>query len=98
MDGSVRWDRLGRTLLLGVLLLILFLYIGPARSYFSTRAELGRQRAEVSRLADENHRLKERRAALTRPKTLEAEARALGMVRPGERAYAIEDPRAGRAR
>jgi cell division protein FtsB len=96
LDGSVRWDRLGRTLLLGVLLLIVYLYIGPARSYFSTRAELGRQRAAVAQLAAENKRLKERRSALTRPKTLEAEARRLGMVRPGERAYAIEGSRSDR--
>jgi hypothetical protein len=86
---GIRWDRVGRIGLLVVLVGILGLYVGPARSYFSTRGEAGVKRAEVQRLQRENVRLRQRRAALRSPKALEREARRLGMVRPGERAYVV---------
>lgn len=87
----VRWDRLGRVALLAVLVGVLFLYVGPARSYVSTWKDSSAKSAEVAKLRSEQRRLLSRRAALTRPATLEREARELGMVRPGERAYVIED-------
>jgi cell division protein FtsB len=87
--GGVRWDRIGRVALLLVLGLILLLYIGPARSFYSTWRESHAKRTEVRRLAAENARLNARRRALQDPRTLEAEARKLGMVRPTERAFVI---------
>ena len=76
--------------LLLVLGLILLLYIGPARSFLSTWQEAKGKRAEVHRLAAENRRLQARRRALQSPRTLEVEARRLGMVRPGERAFVVQ--------
>ena len=73
--------------LLIVLLGMLFLYVGPARSYWSTVQEAKHRRAEVSRLKHENAKLRARRDALRNPAALEREARRLGMVRPGERSY-----------
>jgi cell division protein FtsB len=92
MDGRtrIRWDRLGRWALIGVFALVLYLYIGPALSWISTYREAGRQRAQVAELRVENQRLRERKAALTSPGALEREARRLGMVKKGERAYIIE--------
>ncbi len=87
----IRWDRVGRVALLCVLVAIVLLYIGPARSYWTARGEAERKNAEVTRLEREHARLKERRKALTQPQTLEAEARKLGYVKPGEQAYVIED-------
>lgn len=89
-SGRVRWDRLGRVALLLVLGLILLLYVGPARSFVSTWRESRAKRVEVHRLEAENRRLQARRAALEDPRTLEMEARKLGMVRPGERAFVIQ--------
>ena len=92
MDGRtrIRWDRLGRWALIGVFALVLYLYIGPALSWISTYKEAGRQRAQVAELRVENQKLRDRKAALTSPGALEREARRLGMVKKGERAYIIQ--------
>ena len=58
-----------------------------------TYREAGRQRATVAELRAENARLRERRSALTAPGALEREARRLGMVKAGERAYIVENVR-----
>ncbi|HEU4657468.1 MAG TPA: septum formation initiator family protein [Capillimicrobium sp.] len=89
--ARIRWDRVGRVALLCVLVGIVALYVGPARSYFTTRQEAAEKRAEVQRLEEEHARLKARLAALDDPATLEQEARRLGYVKPGEKAYVIED-------
>jgi cell division protein FtsB len=87
---GIRWDRLGRWALIGVFALVLYLYIGPAVRWVSTYREAGRQRAAVAELRAENHHLRERKAELTAPGALETEARKLGMVKAGERAYIIQ--------
>ena len=88
--GGVRWDRVGRVALLLVLGLILLLYLGPARSFYSTWQESHSKRDQVRGLTAENARLNARRRALGDPRTLEAEARKLGMVRPTERAFVVK--------
>ena len=87
---GIRWDRVSRVALLVVLLGMLFLYIGPARSYWSTVQEAKHRRADVARLKHENTKLRARRDALRNPAALEREARRLGMVRPGERSYVVK--------
>jgi cell division protein FtsB len=87
---GIRWDRVSRVTLLVVLLGILFLYVGPARSYWSTVQEAKHRRAEVGALKRENAKLRARRAALGNPVALEREARRQGMVRPGERSYVVK--------
>jgi cell division protein FtsB len=87
---GIRWDRVSRVALLVVLLGMLFLYIGPARSYWSTVQEAKHRRADVARLKHENAKLRARRDALRNPAALEREARRLGMVRPGERSYVVK--------
>jgi cell division protein FtsB len=86
----IRWDRVGRRALIGVFALVLYLYIGPAIRWVQTYREAGRQRAQVAELRAENARLRERRHSLREPGALEREARALGMVKAGERAYIVE--------
>ena len=86
----IRWDRVGRWALIGVFALVLYLYIGPAITWIKTYREAGRQRAEVAALKAENARLRAHRRALRRPGALERQARRLGMVKAGERAYIIE--------
>jgi cell division protein FtsB len=87
----VRWDRVGRAALLCVLVGIVALYVGPARSYWTARGEAKTKSAEVHRLEREHARLQARKKALTEPATLEREARKLGYVMPGEKAYVVED-------
>jgi cell division protein FtsB len=87
---TIRWDRLGRLALLGMLFVILLLYISPARHWLQQSSTAGAQRQELDELTKENQQLKKRVRALRDPGALELEARRLGMVRQGERAYVIE--------
>ena len=91
MAYSVRWDRLGRIALLAVLAGVVALYVGPAHSYWQTWRESRARNAELSRLEAEHARLLARRRALSEPASLMREARRLGMVRVGERAFVIQD-------
>ena len=86
----IRWDRLGRWALLFVLGLVIYLYIGPARTWVSTWSEARQKREEVATRRTENERLKVRRNDLKRASALEREARRLGMVKAGERMYVVE--------
>jgi cell division protein FtsB len=88
--ARIRWDRVARVGLLLVLIGVVALYVNPARSWFSTLHESKARAAEVAALEKENARLKERSAELKDRHALEAEARRLGMVRPGEKAYVVE--------
>jgi cell division protein FtsB len=87
---SIRWDRLGRVALLGTLVVILLLYISPAKHWWQQSRTAGAQKDELRDLTVENRSLKKRVRALRDPGALEREARRLGMVRQGERAYVIE--------
>jgi cell division protein FtsB len=89
--GTVRWDRVGRVALLLLLGVVLLLYVNPAINYIQTWQNANTKNDEVKRLQQENKRLIARKQALKQPATLEHEARALGMVKPGERAYVVKD-------
>jgi cell division protein FtsB len=94
-SATVRWDRVGRVALLLLLGVVLLLYVNPAVNYVKTWQTANAKRGEVNRLQAQNKRLRARKAAMKQPATLEHEARALGMVRPGERSYVIRGlPRA----
>ena len=88
--AAIRWDRVSRVALLFVLVVLVYLYAGPARSYWHTVRAAKQRRAEVAVLKRENEHLRARRAALQGNSALEREARRLGMVRPGERPYVLE--------
>ncbi len=85
----IRWDRVGRWALIGVFAFVLYLYIGPARTWVSTYAEAKRKRDEVAAMRAQNERLQARKAELQRPGAVEFEARRLGMVKAGEKLYVI---------
>ncbi len=85
----VRWDRIGRLVLLFVGLLLIYLYINPARTYLATWQEARTKRAEVAQLEREHAVLLKRKNALRGPGSIEREARGLGMVKTDERAYVI---------
>jgi cell division protein FtsB len=87
---SIRWDRLSRVALLGTLVVILLLYLSPAKQWWQQSRTASAQREELRQLGAENRRLKRQVRALRDPGALEREARRLGMVRQGERAYVIK--------
>jgi cell division protein FtsB len=85
----IRWDRLGRIALLFIAALVIYLYVGPTRSWVTTYRQSKQRKGEVAALKRENARLTARRDELRRPATLETEARTLGMVRGAEKAYVV---------
>jgi len=86
---GIRWDRVARLSLVFALLLVLFMYVGPATKYWESWQLSRKTRAEVTTLRDDNARLRERARALQNPQRVELEARRLGMARPGERVYVV---------
>ncbi len=86
---GIRWDRLGRVALLIVFLGVLALAVGPAINLAGTWRESHERNATVQQLERENAKLKARKQALRDPRTLEREARRLGLVKPGERPYVV---------
>jgi cell division protein FtsB len=89
--SSIRWDRIGRVALLGTLAVIMVLYISPARHWIEQSRTAGEQNGELHELVAKNRELKRRVRELRTPGALEREARRLGLVRRGERAYVIEN-------
>jgi cell division protein FtsB len=85
----VRWDRAGRVGLLVVLVVVVGLYVQHTVSYFSTKSQFDQQQAIVNRLAHQNAHLERQQKSLSDPASIVRDARELGMVRPGERPYAI---------
>jgi cell division protein FtsB len=89
--SGIRWDRVGRFALLTTLVVILLLYLSPAKHWIQQSRTAAAQQDELQDLTAENGELKRRVRALRDPGALEREARRLGMVRQGERAYVIEN-------
>ena len=89
--SAIRWDRVGRVALLGTLAVIMVLYISPARHWIEQSRTAGEQNGELRELVAKNRQLKRRVRDLRTAGALEREARRLGMVRRGERAYVIEN-------
>src|SRR3954447_4855269 len=86
---NIRWDRLGRCALLCVLAGVLYLYVGPTSNWISTWRQSKQRHADLAALRAQNAQLKARRDRLRKSSTMEAEARSLGMVRGGVKAYVI---------
>jgi len=80
---------MGRVGLLLVLLAVAGLYVKQGLSLLSTHAQAEQQMAIVRRLITENAKLERERNSLNDPATIVRDARALGMVRPGERPYVL---------
>jgi cell division protein FtsB len=89
LRGRVRWDRIGRVSLLLVLGVVAVLYVQRGLAYFSVRSQANRQRAIVQQLSRLNASLRAQQRSLNSPATIVSDARALGMVRPGEHPYEI---------
>ena len=76
--------------LLFVLAVIVLLYIRPVIHWVQQRNTAVHSQNELKQLRDENARLQTRMRQLSGPGAIEREARAMGMVKAGERAYVIE--------
>src|SRR5436305_12455163 len=85
----VRWDRAARTGLLAVLIVVAGLYVQQGIRLLSTHGEAQHQLAVVQNLARQNRQLAAQQRSLSDPATIQQNARALGMVQPGERPYVV---------
>jgi cell division protein FtsB len=85
-----------RWFVLGVAVLVGFLYYRPLSTYVETKRELDRRATEVRELEGEVTALERRLAAARRPDAVERQARRLGLVRPGERLFVVKGIRAWR--
>ncbi|HEY7829774.1 MAG TPA: hypothetical protein VIC06_04330 [Solirubrobacteraceae bacterium] len=86
----VRWDRLGRVAMLGVMVALLYLYLSAGIRVFSTWHEAHRNSAMVTQLERQNKQLRAEHASLARHSTVVREARQLGMDKPGEQPYVVQ--------
>src|SRR6478752_7627565 len=88
---NIRWDRVGRVFLLGVLFVILTMYVSPLSRWITQKNSAKEDTAELHQLRSTNDSLKARLRSLQQPQALELRARQLGMVKQGERAFVIEN-------
>jgi cell division protein FtsB len=89
-QGRIRWDRVGRIALLALLAVVLLLYIAPLRNWLAQSVAANRQQNELRALEREDDRLSTDARELRRDAAIEREARRLGMIKRGERAYVIQ--------
>jgi cell division protein FtsB len=87
--AQIRWDRLGRVAMLCVLVAIAYLYLNAALSLLSSWHESKRDSAQVVALERQGRVLMRKHAALVTQGAVQAQARKLGMIRPGEQAYVV---------
>lgn len=72
-----------------MLVVVAGLYAQHALGYLAVRGQAEQQQAVVRQLARQNAALLAEQRSLNDPSTIVRDARTLGMVRPGERPYAV---------
>ncbi len=87
---SHRSSLLLRWCILGVVVLVGFLYYQPLSSYLETRSALNERSGEVELLRQERNRLQVRLEHSSTLDALAREARQLRLVRPGERLFIVK--------
>jgi cell division protein FtsL len=89
--ARVRWDRLGRVAMLGVLVVLAYLYLSAGVHLFNTWREAHGESTKVAAMQREHKTLQRQREALASPGAVEAQARKLGLMRHDERPFIISD-------
>jgi len=72
-----------------VLCVVAGLYVQQGLAYLGVRGQANQQRAIVRQLTRDNAALRAQQRSLGDPVTILRDARALGMVRPGEHPYEV---------
>jgi cell division protein FtsB len=89
-SSRVRWDKLGRVILVLALFGVLVSYIHPALGFVSAWNDKRTAATELSQLRAEHASLQAKATSLDGRNAAEQAARRLGMVANGERAYVIQ--------
>jgi len=87
--SRIRWDKLGRIVLVLVLFFVLVSYLNPLVNLVQAWQGSKTSNAELAKLKQERMDLREQLRDVSSPAALEREARRLGMVKPGEHAYIV---------
>lgn len=87
--SGIRWDRVGRLALVAMLGVIILLYVSPVKHWIQQSGTQDHQEQRLDELKRENARLESRLNYLKRPDSVDREARRLGMVKRGERAFVV---------
>ena len=87
---NIRWDRLGRVFLLGVLFLILLMYVSPLTRWVTQKNTAKADTTELRQLEATNKDLRTKLSQLRSPQAIELKARSLGMVKQNERSFVVE--------
>ena len=87
--AGIRWDRVGRVALVAMLLVIVLLYISPVTHWIQQSGTAAHEQQRLDELKRENAQLEGRLRYLKRPESIDREARRLGMVKRGERAFVV---------
>ena len=72
-----------------MLFAIVLLYVAPIRNWIQQSGTAQHQQQRLDQLKQENARLEGRLRYLERPDAIDREARRLGMVKRGERAFIV---------
>ncbi len=89
--SRIRWDRLGRVVLVLVLFGVLASYVNPLVNFVDAWHGSREERSQLQELSQEHSRLVAKAASLKSPEAASEEARKLGMIVSGERAYVIQN-------
>ena len=85
----IRWERVGRVVLIIVLAVVFGLYVQQGLAFLSARSQAGEQKSILRQLTQQRASLLRQQKALSDPATIERDARRLGMVKQGERPYVV---------
>lgn len=75
--------------MLGVTMAIVYLYLSAGVRLLSAWGESKRDNTQAQLLERQDKALKQQHALLASPATVQAGARRLGMIHPGEQAYVV---------
>jgi cell division protein FtsB len=82
--SRIKWDRVGRVALTIVLAAVLYSYLNPAIDFVKTYTATTAAKAKLHELQHVNRRLHRQVQSAEDPIVVDREARAQGMVSPGE--------------
>jgi cell division protein FtsB len=88
--SRIRWDRVGRIALVLVLAGVMVSYLNPVVNLIDAWRDSKAGEERLVELKSENASLQKQVDDAESPLTMEREARKLGMVRPGEKAYVLD--------
>lgn len=88
--ARIRWERLGRLAMLGVLVVLLSLYVRAGISVFGAWRQAKSDSAQVRSLERQHSELLAERNSSKGKASIEVQARLLGWAHPGEQVYVVK--------